>query len=383
MREALSSSAVWRAFLRRRALVAAVLPFCTACGNNKPAADAPAGVTGTPDVRWIGRVDLTEPTAPRFAWSGSGFVARVSGPSIAVKLATEASAQPTFFQPVIDGAPGPRFSVGAEPMSVRLGDHLAAGAHLVELYRETEGSFGNSRFDGFTSGTLEPPPSARSRSLEIVGDSISAGYGNLGSEVHPGYGPDPSGGCQFSTETESAYLTYGALAARALGADVSIVALSGWGAYRSNGNSKLETLGNVYENALGVSSKPKWAFDTKPDAVVVNLGTNDFATGDPGEAEFKGAYTALLATIRGKYPDAWIFCMLGPLLGGTDLTQATTYLTGVVGERNAAGDAKVKLLSFSPQDISLGTGCSYHPNATVHQQMADRVASELKSALGW
>ena len=89
--------------------------------------------------------------------------------------------------------------------------------------------------------------------------------------MHPNYGADPSGGCQFSTETESAYLTYGALAARALAADVSIVALSGWGAYRSNGNGKLETLGNVYENTLGVNSMPKWAFDTKPDAVVVNL----------------------------------------------------------------------------------------------------------------
>ena len=61
------------------------------------------------------------------------------------------------------------------------------------------------------------------RVVEIVGDSISAGFGNLGSETHPGYGPDPTGGCGFTTDTESAYLTYGAVAARALGIEVIVL----------------------------------------------------------------------------------------------------------------------------------------------------------------
>jgi hypothetical protein len=116
---------------------------------------------------------------------------------------------------------------------------------------------------------------------------------------------------------------------------------------------------------------------------VINLGTNDFSAGDPGQAEFEGAYTALLRTIRAKYPDAFIFCMIGPLLYGSGLSSATSYITAVVAAENAAGDARVKLLNFGQQNSSLGTGCSYHPNVTVHTQMAGQLVAELRAALGW
>lgn len=333
-------------------------------------------------MRFIGRVDSADPAAPKFAWSGTGFVARVSGPNIAVKLSALGSAEALFFQPVIDGVPGERFSITSGESTVELATDLADGEHLVELYRENEGNMADTVFGGFTQGTLGAPPSAPDRSIEIVGDSISAGYGNLGSEEHPNYAADPNGGCRFSTETESAYMTYGAIAARELGADVSILALSGWGAYRSNTNSTRDVLSSVYENTLGTRA-PFWSFGEQADVVVINLGTNDFAMGDPGEAEFKGAITALITTIRGKYPDAWIYCMMGPLLYGSGLTQATAYFTAIVDEQNAAGDEKVKLLNFGQQNSSLGTGCDYHPNVTVQTQMADFLAADIRSTLGW
>ena len=178
---------------------------------------------------------------------------------------------------MIDGTPGERFSLPAGEQTVALGSGLSDGDHVVELYRESEGRYGNNVFLGFTEGTLKAPPAGQNRLIEVVGDSISAGYGNLGSEEHPNYGPDPSGGCVFSTETESAYNTYGAIAARQLGADASIVAVSGWGAYRDNGSNTRSVLASVYENALGTLAMPAWSFQQKADVVVVNLGTNDFA----------------------------------------------------------------------------------------------------------
>jgi hypothetical protein len=343
----------------------------------------PSGPVTAAGVRWVGRVDASDTAVPAFTWSGTGFVASVSGSSIAVKLGTKGSSDAVFFQPVIDGVPGQRFSVSTPEQIVSLGTGLAGGEHVVELYRESEGKFADSQFRGFSEGTLGTPPAAPGRLLEIVGDSISAGFGNLGSEEHPNYGPDPDGGCEFSTETQSAYLTYGAMAARQVGADASIVALSGWGAYRDNTNSKFGTLSKVYENTLGVRSMPLWTFGQQADAVVINLGTNDFSAGDPGQAEFEGAYTALLRTIRAKYPDAFIFCMIGPLLYGSGLSSATSYITAVVAAENAAGDARVKLLNFGQQNSSLGTGCSYHPNVTVHTQMAGQLVAELRAALGW
>jgi lysophospholipase L1-like esterase len=349
-------------------------------GGNPPGGSGPVTAAG---VRWVGRVEAADPAAPAFAWSGSGFVATVSGSAISVNLKTDGASDPVFFQPVIDGTPGERFSMINGRKTIPLGAGLGDGDHVVELYRETEGRYGQNFFLGFAEGSLEAPPAGSNRLIEIVGDSISAGYGNLGSEEHPDYGPDPNGGCPFSTETESAYNSYGAIAARRLGADASIVAVSGWGIYRDNSNNTTSVLSKVYANALGLAATPAWSFRQRADVVVVNLGTNDFAMGDPGETEFKTAYSSLLATIRGKYPEAWIFCMVGPLLFGSGLTQGTAYTTAIVNERNAAGDERVKLLNVGQQNILLGTGCSYHPNVTVQTEMADKLATAIQEALGW
>ena len=97
-----------------------------------------------------------------------------------------------------------------------LASGLPAGEHLVELYRRTEANQGESQFLGFDFGEgalLAPPPRAERR-IELVGDSITAGYGNEGADMS----------CPFSPDTENHYLTYGALAARQLGAEASTVA---------------------------------------------------------------------------------------------------------------------------------------------------------------
>jgi endoglucanase len=128
---------------------------------------------------------------------------------------------------------------------------------------------------------------------------------------------------------------------------------------------------------------PTFSFQPEPQAVIINLGTNDFAMGDPGQSQFEGAYSAFIATVRGKYPDAWIFCAVGPLLFGTNLATATNYIRAVVSSAQAGGDAKVQFLDFGQQNTSLGTGCQYHPNTTEHQAMATKLVATLRVALRW
>jgi lysophospholipase L1-like esterase len=350
-------------------------------------AGAPAeGGSGGVDagVRWIGRVDLSSDAGARFAWSGTGFKATVSGTTISVSLTTTGSTDPVYFQPVIDGTPGTRFAVPDGTQTVTLGSGLADADHAVELYRDTEGRYGTTVFGGFVDGTVKAPPASPGRLIEIVGDSISAGYGDLGSEQHPNFGADPEGGCPFSTQTESAYVAYGMVAARSLGADPSIVAVSGWGMYQDNVNNTSNVLPSVYADTLGLSHAPAWSFQPEPQAVVINLGTNDFAPVNmPTQAQFGGAYTAFIATVRAKYPDAWIFCTVGPLLFATGLADATADIQAVVASAQAAGDAKVQYLDFGQQNTSLGTGCQYHPNVTEQNAMATTLAGALRLALGW
>lgn len=339
-------------------------------------------------VRWVGRVDTQSAGGPRFAWSGTGFVGTLTGDTISVKLKSEGDSQPVFFQPVIDGKLGTRVSVSSADgtKTLTLGTGLGAGEHRVELYRETEGKpgFAVSTFLGFESGTPSAPPTFSGRLIEIVGDSISAGYGNLGSEQHPGGAEDPGGGCRFTTETESAYSTYGAVAARALGADASIVAASGWGVYSDNGGNRKNVLGELFGTTIAGENPPSYGFAQKPQALIINLGTNDFSANMMlGSAEFSDAYSALVAQARSKYPDALIYCAVGPMLYGTGLSNARSYLQALVADKNSKGDAKLKLLDFGQQDASKGTGCDWHPSVAENQRMAEQLTQELKQALGW
>src|SRR5208283_531334 len=119
----------------------------------------------TSGIRWIGRVEAaSSASAVRFAWSGTGLVTTVSGSKISVRLQTEGPTESAFFQSVIDGAPGPRLRVGTGPaQTVTLGSGLSPGDHRVELYRETEGMYGDSIYFGFVDGTVKGAPPSNGR----------------------------------------------------------------------------------------------------------------------------------------------------------------------------------------------------------------------------
>lgn len=349
-------------------------------------AAAGSGGEGAPAVRWVGRVDASDPAAVKFSWQGAGFVARVHGTSIAVKLRTEGT-DSVFFQAVIDGKAAPRAEVksGAD-RTLMLGDGLSDTTHDVELYRDTEGMYGVSTFTGFASGTLKAPAASSGRSIEVVGDSISAGYGNLGSESHPApnWTADPA--CHWTAANSSWYQTYASVAGHALDADVSTVARSGWGMYRDNGGSTAGVLPSVYDQTLGSAADPKFGFEPKASAVIVNLGTNDWAQGDPGKP-YEDAYASFLANVRTRYPNAFIFITIGSMLSNPALGQVDMRLQAVVAARAAAGDDKVTTFDIGTQplgdDGKTPTGCDWHPNVADHARMAAILQAKLKEKLGW
>jgi lysophospholipase L1-like esterase len=333
-----------------------------------------AGQTGViaAGVRWVGRVDLTDPQRPRFSWSGSGFVARFSGTSLSVQLNSSGA---FIFKAVVDGTPRAAFTVPGGQQTASVVRGLAAGTHTVELYRQTEGSQGDSQLLAVTvgGGALTTPPAPPARLIEIIGDSISCGYGTLGALADSDCFP-----------TESHWDTYGAIAARALGAEVNTIAMSGQGAYRNYGGDMNNTLPMVYTRALTNDATPAWDFRTQAQAVIVNLGTNDISNnkGDPG-TPFVTAYTGLLQTVRSKYPGALIVCIIGPLLSGTDLSTIQAHIKAAVDARVAAGDRNIEAFNNIAPQTSDKAACQYHPNAAENQIMADQIAAELRAKLGW
>ena len=341
-------------------------------GGQGGASSGQAGAgTGPVGPRFIGRFDQSDPSAPVFAWSGTAIALRFKGTAIGVTLSDGGS---NVFEVVIDGQHSV-LSLQQGTQKYALGSNLSDGAHDVLLYRRSEAFFGETTFQGFdvADAAYLPGQAVPTRRLELIGDSISAGYGDEGTLP-----------CTFDSKTENHYLTYGALAARALGAELYTEAWSGIGMLRNNDGTTTGTLPERYPRTLPERDASTWDFASYvPDAVVINLGTNDFAKGDP-TSTFQTTYRKFASDLRGHYPKARFYLAVGPMLSGADYDQAKAYLNGVIADRAALGDSNLVLLPFATQDgTNDGLGCDYHPSLKTHQKMADVLVTTLKADLGW
>ncbi|MCA9596308.1 MAG: endo-1,4-beta-glucanase [Myxococcales bacterium] len=329
------------------------------------------GNPGVPEVRFVGRTDDSETGVVKMAWSGSGILFRFDGTEASVTLDDPAG----FWTVLVDGAEQPRLETQKGEQKYVVATGLAAGEHEVRMYRRTEASFGATRYLGVDlgGGMLLPPPPPAAHRIEVIGDSITCGYGNEGADQY----------CNFSADTENHYITYGAIAARNLNAEVVTVAWSGKGVIFNYGTDTNEPMPELYERILPYSSTPAWDFSKwQPEVVVINLGTNDYSTGgDPTDKQFTDAYVAFLENIRQKNPNALILAMVPTLLSGTDLSTAQKNVEAAVAARKSAGDSNV--YSYFMSVTMDGWGCDWHPSAKTHAAMGASLTQELKTRLGW
>jgi lysophospholipase L1-like esterase len=345
-------------------------PAGCAGGADLRAADVHAAAA-QPTVQWTGRFDRSDPAGPRCAWSASAVSVRFAGASLSVRLRDEGS---NLFEVVVDGVPSGVLGTGPARELYTVASGLAPGEHEVTLSKRTEAFFGEVQFLGFVpgpGGALRPAsPWRPARRIEFIGDSITAGYGDEGAK--------PT--CPFSAATENEFVSYGAIAARALGAEHTTIAWSG---------KTVAGMAALYDRALPARPDSPWDHSAwVPDVVVINLGTNDFFQGDVQKDAFTASYGALVDRVRSLYPRALVVCALGPMLsdlfpvGAQRLSKARRYLQAVVDRARSAGDDRVELVEFPTQDTTTA-GCGFHPGRQSHRQMADRLAAEIRSALGW
>lgn len=318
----------------------------------------------------------------RFAWSGSAVTVRFSGTGLQMDVR---DAGQNRFYAVVDGkVRGDKIVPGRGLRTVELASGLPEGEHSVTLYRLTEPLVGETQVVGVRlppGGRLLPPPAPRQRRIEILGDSISTGYGNEGA--------DPT--CTYAPSTQNHYETYGARAARALEADLVTIAWSGKGILSNRGRVDDPVLmPELWLRTLPERGESQWHFTgPAPHAVVINLGTNDFAPEVEDTSGFSAAYSRLLDGVRRRYPEAYVLCTVGPLLndvsppGKRPLSTVRSALENAVRARAEAGDRNAGVLEFSAPSPAEGHGCDYHPSRATHRRMADVLATRLRQALGW
>ena len=272
----------------------------------------------------------------------------------------------TRFTVVVDG--GTPKTVTAATGATSLATGLTNGTHDIVIWRNTETNGGITQFTSLsnfsTGGALLAPAAAPAKRVEVIGDSLSVGAGVEGNATC-------TGGIDAYTNN---YLAYGSVAARAVGADVVTIAWSGIGVYRNSDGSTTNTMPIRYPYSVP-SDTTQWDFSLyQPQVTVINLGTNDFGSGDPGTA-YETAYANFIKTVRSKYASTYF--ILIDMYGSTRLTR----INNVIATLKAGGESKIEMLSVNSVQNNLG--CNQHPNTAAQQAMGNVLATRLKSLMGW
>ena len=189
-------------------------------------------------------------------------------------------------------------------MTVTLAEGLAEGEHTVKVLKSTEAmGFDLEVFSLETDGAFLSAPEKPARKLEIYGDSITAGHTALRSGTADE---------KLTTETEDALSSYGFAASQLLGAQANVFCVSG--ARMGDYGDAANVIPKLYEKTDPAAPGSRaWDFSLYvPDAVIVDLGTNDKLLGI-SDAAVRAAYKRLLDLITEKYPQAYIFCCTGAM----------------------------------------------------------------------
>jgi len=252
-----------------------------------------------------------------------------------------------------------------------------AAEHAVALTRRNESWQGTCTLAGFTLGagdTLLPAPALPGRKLMFIGDSVTCG-------AMTSYEP---GRDMADKLNSNARLAYGSLVARRLGAQCHLVSYGGrgiirdWQGIRDTGNAP-----QFYELALPDDPAVRWDHSRYvPDAIGIQLGTNDFNQGIPDQNEFVNAYVELIRKVRRDAPAALIFVMDSPIVNddavkGPRRTILHFYLEQIVARTR---DARVVLAPLAHYPGVPGNG---HPSGAEHEAMAAEIEPLLRRVLGW
>lgn len=369
-------------------------------------------------VQWVGRVVRDEQRSRvTFDWPGVQARFGLQGASAVEVLIDDSTPTGTLFSVSLDGPDGEFQRQHVQTILSRRGVHsyplasgevlAAAGNVAVSLLHTQEARFieagpsSNVTVLGFaTDGSLQGKggggggggPERLPRRLEIIGDSITAGYGAAATVVP----------CEASIFTNDHSLTYAHLLCKSLGAECFVEAFSGVGMYRSYPDPGVNmTMPERFQDTLaGVPGAFPWRAGLDgggwvPHAVMIALGTNDFQPGSEDDpafvSAFVDAYVGFVTTLADTYAQAAaddppaggppvFFLAVGPM--------RMTYAAAVreVLKRLADGKGETKIEAHYVDlglDSGFDQGCHRHPAASAHKAMADKAGPAIAQAMRW
>lgn len=356
-------------------------------------------------LKIIGRTNRETDPVTLF-WTGSGIELCVKGSELWAEFVSGYDSLEPWVSVFIDGAFVSRMMLPAGRQTVCIFRGMRADVpRTVRILRDSQAMPGDddcfvqiSRllFDG---EFLDLAP--RRYRVEFIGDSITSGEGLIGAV----------GDSQWLPMYHSVAGNYALLTADALNADFSILSQGGYGVLAGWDNDPRSAMPLYYEQICGVlhgeHNRALGAFGPydfahwQPDAVVINLGTNDSnafrheawtdpETGgtyqlkpgpdggyDPEDTgKFQLAVAAFLETLRRRNPHAylvWAYGMLDTPLWGPLAAAVNGYASG-------NGDERIKAVRL-PCVTKNGYGANGHPGRPCHKAAAETLTKTLSELL--
>ena len=317
-------------------------------------------------IRYVGRFSDDY----RFGWTGCLIETDFQGLELSADLeVVEGSA--AALTVVVDGQPH-FLKISKDRKTYRLFQGSEnSKKHRIALFKRSEGSLGTVRFHGFQASegaTFSRPPDP-SRKMLVVGDSITCGYGNEAKTLAEGN----------TLENENGYMSYAAIAARMLNADLMMFCWSGRGMYRNYQakNYYEGTIPKIFDRTLPFSAQPQWDHSRfVPDIIVINLGTNDTNLNGGKKPlpkhEFIAAYRKFLDRLRALAPKSKIILSIGPM--GFDPVRE--WLPEIAKEYE-----NTTVLTYAPFDGADDLGGHHHPSVKKDLEMAKELVTAIKKTL--
>ncbi|KYQ93365.1 esterase [Tieghemostelium lacteum] len=253
--------------------------------------------------------------------------------------------------------------------------------YTVSLRHRNEAACGLVSFQGFIvedMAIVSKYSSSITRRIEIIGDSISVGFGLKGTPP-----------CLFNINQEDTSLAYGSLIANALDAELQTIAYSGIAlvkfcsncsdfidGYNFTSPAVLPLLYPLINPKLGPKSG-RWDFtEYQPNVVIINLGTNDYEHPPvPSQRLFINRYVQFIQFIQSKYTESnpKFFLICGPMIGGP----SCLYVETVAQLTNST---YIDMQNILEEDEY---GCAGHPNVLGHVTMAKLAIPVIQDVMNW
>lgn len=320
-----------------------------------------------------GRSVATIPGGVKLGFPGVALHLTVTGPSLSMRA--DASGSECDFDVMVDGRRVRRVRLPTGEHETELFANASAGPHHVDVVHVTETWNGGCEVEAFmAAGGFGPPDPLPARRIVFIGDSFTCG---AAAEVRPGEPVDP-----VKSRRQNARLSFGWRVARALSAQVELIAFGGRGLIRDwQGAAVDPQLPEIYERTLAEDPAACWtpAADAAPAAIVVCAG-NDFDSGIPDEAAYERTAAAFVRTLRRDAPDAAILLVVSPVLfdppsGAPRRSVLRGYLETVAAQ---VRDPGVTVLDLGTCAVVPGDG---HPDGPAHEAFAARLEPRLRLAL--